>query len=150
MEKSSSRTIATLAAFVPALISLCSILSFGQSTTSGKQDAQAGSQHNQVQLSEEIPVQDRVTVKLTPGQKKAVADSKTLGPDSAAVFKPDGTLVQKGSVKELDKVFKACKDLRPISDKCWLCKDDGTILCSSRQQQLKPAPSTSHVNPNSP
>jgi hypothetical protein len=88
------------------------------------------------------------SVKLTPEQKKAIQGFKALGPDSAALYKPDGTLARKGSPKDLESTFKACKDIQPISDSCWLCKDNGTILCST-SQKLKPDSSEWHFKPDS-
>jgi hypothetical protein len=109
-----------------------------QTTQDSESKASApSSQHYEAQPSEHLQTEDHVQVKLTPGQRKAVESAKDLPPDNAAVFKADGTLVRKGLSKDLEDAFKDCKDLRPISDKCWLCKDNGTIICG-REHHSKP------------
>lgn len=137
-----------IAAIACALVCSFGVPGFGQSAPDGSKAPAANSQHSDVKLSEQLSTQDRLSVKLTLGQKKAIESAQALGPDSAAVFKSNGTLVRKGPARELDNTFKACKDLQPISDSCWLCKDNGTILCST-SQNLKPASSGQHVKPDS-
>lgn len=145
MEQSGFRTITRYAVLASILIgNVC----LAQDAATGKQDTQSGAQRHRVGASEEVHVQDRVTAKLTLGQKKAIENGKTLGPNSAALFKADGTLLKKGSVKEFDKAFKACKDLQPISDKCWVCKDNGTIICSVSSPQSEPHSPDLHEKPN--
>lgn len=150
MKKPGSRTQYFLLSVVVAcaLVCLFCVSSVGQATAGGSKAPATGSQHSDVKLSEQSSTQDHVTVKLTTGQKKALANAKALESDSAAIFKSDGTLVQKGPAGELDSTFKACKNLQPISDSCWLCKDNGTILCST-SQKLKPDSSEWHVKPDS-
>ena len=149
MEKRSSYAHCFLTVVVACpLVCSFGVASFGQSTTSGSKAPATSSEHHEVKLSEQVSTQDRVSAQLTPGQKAALASSKALRPDSAAVFKSDGTLVRKGPAKELGNAFKAaCKDLQPISDSCWLCKDNGTILCTTSSQNLKPDSSVRHVKP---
>jgi len=105
MENLSSEPIETRVALAWILVSACTVLGFGQTTSSGKQDAEQASQHHQVQMSEELHIGDSVNARLTPGQKKAVTDAKSLGPDNAAVFKPDGTLVKIRSVERFGQGF---------------------------------------------
>jgi hypothetical protein len=119
---------------------------FGQEASGGSKAPATSGQHTDVKLSEPLHTEDRISAKLTVGQKKAVAGAKSLESGSAAIFRPDGTVLQKGPAKELNSAFKACKELKPISDKCWLCKDNGTILCST---SLKPDSSERHVTPDS-
>ncbi len=146
MRKSSFCDVMKKAALVYILIFSCS-RGFGQNATSENKTPE-GSRQPQVQLSEELHTSDHIAVRLTPGQKKAIASSKTLEPDSAAVFRFDGRLIRKGPVKELQQVWKDCKDLQPISDKCWLCKDDNKIICTgSTQQNPQTSIPKSHVNP---
>jgi hypothetical protein len=125
-----------------ALIAYAGSVSSTQESKQTTQDSESkpsasGSRHDEVQLSEHLQTEDHLQAKLTPGQRKAVDSAKDLAPDNAAVFKADGTLVRKGPSKDLEDAFKDCKDLRPISDKCWLCKDNGTIICS-REHHSKP------------
>ncbi len=73
-----------------------------QTTQDGGDNASAsGSRHSEVQLSEHLQTEDHVQAKLTPGQRKAVDSAKDLAPGNASVFKADGTLVRKGSSKDL-------------------------------------------------
>ena len=132
------------------VISSYPIKSFGQKATE-ENKPQDKSVHNQVNLSEQVGLHDEVTAKLTPGQRRAIARYKDLEPDKSAIFKSDGTLIEKGSTKVLEKVFGACKDLQPISDKCWVCKDNGKIFCSrvppKKSEHEDP---TSQMEPRSP
>jgi hypothetical protein len=80
--------------------------------------------------------QDDVEAKLTPGQKKAVTDAKKLRTDGAAIYNEDGKKVKEGSSKNLAYEFKACKDPKSISDRCWVCKD-GRIFCKIPASQSK-------------
>lgn len=120
--------------FIALLTNAGSVLSAQESkqtTEDSEGNASAsGGRHHEVQLSEHLQTEDHVQAKLTAGERKAVESAKDLPPDKAAIFKADGTLVRKGPLKDLEDTFKDCKDLRPISDKCWLCKDNGTIICS--------------------
>jgi len=136
--------------FLLVLISSYSAASFGQKTTE-ENKPQDKSVHNQVNPSEQVGLHDEVTAKLTPGQRKAVARYTDLEPNKSAIFKSDGTLIEKGSRKTLEKAFGACKDLQPISDKCWVCKDNGKIFCSSAPpKKSEPEDPTSQVEPRSP
>lgn len=134
--------------FLLVVISSCSIAGFGQKATEENKSLDKNV-HNQVSLSEQAGLHDDVTAKLTPGQRKAVARYKALEPDKSAIFKSDGTLIEKGSTKALEKSFSACKDLQPISDKCWVCRDDGKIFCSVRPKKSEHDP-TSQMEPKSP
>jgi hypothetical protein len=124
-----------------AVVLFCAVFSVGQTTASGSK-TERQSKHYDVEPSDETRTQDQVEAKLTPGQKKAVASAKSLRPGSLAVFKPDGSLIEKGPLTEfVDRALKACKDLRPISDRCWLCKDDNKIFCAnSGKQRSLPEP----------
>jgi hypothetical protein len=147
-KRSSHAHCLSLVAVVCTLVCSFGGLSFGQGATGGSKGSAAGSQHTDVSVSDQSSTEDRVSAKLTPGERKALATANTLGPDSAAIFNSDGTLVRKGPTKELDSSFKACKDLRPISDRCWLCKDNGTIFCVASKGR-KPDSSGSHMKPDS-
>jgi hypothetical protein len=112
-----------------------------QTTQDSESKASASSgRHDEVQPSEHLQTEDHVQAKLTRGQRIAVESVKDLPPDNTAIFKADGTLVRKGLSKDLENAFKDCKDLRPISDKCWLCKDNGTIICSREHHSKTDSP----------
>jgi hypothetical protein len=98
-------------------------------TTQNSESKASSSRGNEAPLSEHLQTEDRLQVKLSPGQRKAVDSASDLPPGDAAIFRADGRLLRKGHSQILENAFKACKDLRPISDRCWLCKDDGTIIC---------------------
>jgi len=112
----------------------CDIATAQDSSTS-KTTPPSG-KHSDVQLSETLHTQDDVEAKLTPGQKKAVTDAKKLRTDGAAIYNEDGKKVKEGSSKNLAYEFKACKDPKSISDRCWVCKD-GRIFCKIPASQSK-------------
>lgn len=123
---------------VYAVTSITVLQGFAQEASSNSSKASSsGGKHYEAQLSEQLHTDDQVSAKLTLGQRRALANAKDLDSDSAAIFNPDGTVLRKGSARDLAGAFKACKDLQPISDKCWLCKDNGRILCSTAPK-LKP------------
>jgi len=100
--------------------------------------------HYNVGVSDQLSTDAHVKAKLTPGQKKAIAAAKDLPAGTAAIFNPDGTIQHKGPAKEVEGAVKSCKDLRQISDKCWLCKDNGEIICgtSTTSHPVSPAQHT--------
>jgi hypothetical protein len=65
---------------------------------------------------------------------KAEGKAQGLGDGKLGIFDFDGTLKRTARVAgndPRDAASKLCKDLQPISDKCWVCCTTGEIICKN-------------------
>ena len=110
--------------------SVCALprASLGQDSSTSR--SSKSSNYSKTAVAENLQTRDTVTAKLTLGQQKAVKAGYDLALGNAVVFDKKGEPIKHGSTKMLEKVFKECKDPKPISDRCWLCSN-GNIFCKN-------------------